>query len=69
MRNQHKGYIERCYRVTCRCRTQQVSFALLKRAAEGEFRALGWRNTKQRGWMCPDCQEEIEAVEKRRGEG
>ncbi|ASS66239.1 hypothetical protein [Paenibacillus sp. RUD330] len=53
---EYKGWISRDFTVWCGGCTewQQVSTRRETDAAK-EFRVHGWKLTKHRGWLCPNC--------------
>lgn len=51
-----KGYISRQHTVWCgECGNWEQADEHLAKNAQIRFRRLGWRKTKEQGWLCPGC--------------
>lgn len=53
----NKGYISREHTMWCGlcCHWDQVAEHYMRSAIK-YFRDMGWKKTKENGWVCPKCQ-------------
>jgi hypothetical protein len=54
-----RGQIGECYVVHCPCGESAYAdhdgSPSSRREAAAQARKMGWRNTRNRGWLCPNC--------------
>lgn len=50
------GVMIRQFKVICGCgKVQDLMHAAAWSTARADAKALGWKNTKGSGWLCPEC--------------
>lgn len=53
---QDRGTIVPVYSVFCACGMWTGDYATTRKSAKYRARKMGWKLTREAGWVCPDCQ-------------